>query len=700
MANYDNLKAAIQDVVKTNGNNEITGALLQQSLLAMINALGVGYQYMGIATPSTNPGTPDQNVFYIAWSPGSYSNFGFTVSDNEVVIFSYNGTWSKDVTGMAPAGSVQALKNIIEPINVIGNELLTVSRNLSTDHYVEVTNGRVRTHTGWSCYIIPVTPGKTYSYKPVGTANYNYAIFFYDSAMNPVKAYGADTSLAAIQAINGEAFPSNNQYGYKKLTIPAGVNFVAFNKDLNTTGSPVFFDGVASGPSDALINEINNKKLFAENGITPSERTIINTINGFLTEDSENVFKFPAAAATPSSSYVGYNSRYAVVIAPDCEHDGILGKLTFADVATAAYTLNFAIFKKVYSGGSVSSLTEIRTGTIAVAAGTKVVDFTSMNIEMKRDYLIGFYSGSNVLKNPLKYANDDTNGYPLWTVYSGGTTVYNHKITIDYNYTIVYQTLSVEVEPQNDFENLNVVVMGDSITWLGGDDCNGRQTPSRGWTTYFKEKAQPKSIRSYARSGATWSHTANTVYDITENTGSLSDDNVIYNQINRLIAAVNGSQQVTPDIIIIAAGTNDAWYPDARPDAVSVTPETEFANTDSYITGQAVNTLTSIAAAMRYDIELLKTNFPYAQIIVLTPLQSTAFTLAKCRTVGDIIEGCAGYLSVPSIRQDKKCGLYRATEKTAFFFTYDGTHTSEIGAKNIGYCLFRYISGLIRDVIQ
>ena len=35
MANYATLKAAIQDVVRTNGNNEITGALLQQSLLAM-----------------------------------------------------------------------------------------------------------------------------------------------------------------------------------------------------------------------------------------------------------------------------------------------------------------------------------------------------------------------------------------------------------------------------------------------------------------------------------------------------------------------------------------------------------------------------------------------------------------------------------------------------------------------------------------
>lgn len=110
MANYASLKAAIQQVVKTNGNNEITGALLQQSLLAMINSLGDGYQFMGIATPTTNPGTPDQNVFYVASEIGAYSNFGgFSVSDGEVAIFKYNGTWTKDATGAATASRVTQL---------------------------------------------------------------------------------------------------------------------------------------------------------------------------------------------------------------------------------------------------------------------------------------------------------------------------------------------------------------------------------------------------------------------------------------------------------------------------------------------------------------------------------------------------------------------------------------------------------------
>ena len=105
MANYAILKAAIAAAIKQNGNNEITGNLLQQHLLAMINSLGAGYQYMGIATPSTNPGTPDQNVFYIAIKRGTYTNFDSVIVEN-VSILAYNGTWHKMETGIPFGGEI------------------------------------------------------------------------------------------------------------------------------------------------------------------------------------------------------------------------------------------------------------------------------------------------------------------------------------------------------------------------------------------------------------------------------------------------------------------------------------------------------------------------------------------------------------------------------------------------------------------
>ena len=94
MANYASLKAAIQDVIKTNGNGEITGAILQQTLLSVVNSLGSEYQFCGIATPETDPGTPDYNVAYIA-GYGTYPNFNnTTVPINKIAVFKYNGSWT------------------------------------------------------------------------------------------------------------------------------------------------------------------------------------------------------------------------------------------------------------------------------------------------------------------------------------------------------------------------------------------------------------------------------------------------------------------------------------------------------------------------------------------------------------------------------------------------------------------------------
>lgn len=107
MANYENLKSAIQQVVKTNGKNAITGALLQQSLLAMINSLGVGYQFIGVATPTTNPGTPDKKVFYIASTAGTYSDFGgLEVTEDEVVALTWDSSWRKAQIGINKVGPV------------------------------------------------------------------------------------------------------------------------------------------------------------------------------------------------------------------------------------------------------------------------------------------------------------------------------------------------------------------------------------------------------------------------------------------------------------------------------------------------------------------------------------------------------------------------------------------------------------------
>ena len=96
MANYSTLKAAINAVIKTNGQKEITGEVLNQVLNAMVTSLGSNYQFAGVATPSTNPGTPDQNVFYMATEAGTYTNFNATVLPAGISILLWNGSWSHE----------------------------------------------------------------------------------------------------------------------------------------------------------------------------------------------------------------------------------------------------------------------------------------------------------------------------------------------------------------------------------------------------------------------------------------------------------------------------------------------------------------------------------------------------------------------------------------------------------------------------
>lgn len=102
MANYKSLKTTINANVKRNGNQEITGQILNSVLTAMVDTLGTGYSFAGVATPSTNPGTPDAKVFYIANGKGSYTHFGeLEVTEDEVVVLYWDSLWHKVSTGIA-----------------------------------------------------------------------------------------------------------------------------------------------------------------------------------------------------------------------------------------------------------------------------------------------------------------------------------------------------------------------------------------------------------------------------------------------------------------------------------------------------------------------------------------------------------------------------------------------------------------------
>lgn len=115
---YNDLIAAIVEQIKPNDNEEITGQIMQNVLLAIVRHLGDGHVYGGIATPDTViENEPRGAVFYLATERGQYGSFDditITDEDGEIVVLSYNPSydvWSKSsfniVLSAASVGTAQ-----------------------------------------------------------------------------------------------------------------------------------------------------------------------------------------------------------------------------------------------------------------------------------------------------------------------------------------------------------------------------------------------------------------------------------------------------------------------------------------------------------------------------------------------------------------------------------------------------------------
>ena len=143
---YENLKNAIRQAIKQNGNQEITGNLLQSTLLNIINtSMDAGYLYLGIAMPSTNPGTPNQKVFYIIFESGNYTNFGLGYINlyGKIGIIIYrNNTWVLDIINTSTPSIFTAMPLVLtdslkkaealEPTNITANSIIRPGGNIES----------------------------------------------------------------------------------------------------------------------------------------------------------------------------------------------------------------------------------------------------------------------------------------------------------------------------------------------------------------------------------------------------------------------------------------------------------------------------------------------------------------------------------------------------------------------------------------
>ena len=138
MSNYSTLKTSIDANIRKNGRQLISGTVLNSVLNAMVNALGAGYQFVGVANEDTKSGTPDSNVLYIA-GPGEYPGIGngFSIEEGNLGFITYDGTWEATEIEVGSPNVVQYVEQTLteaqkrqarENISALGEDSLYVKK--------------------------------------------------------------------------------------------------------------------------------------------------------------------------------------------------------------------------------------------------------------------------------------------------------------------------------------------------------------------------------------------------------------------------------------------------------------------------------------------------------------------------------------------------------------------------------------------
>lgn len=219
-----------------------------------------------------------------------------------------------------------------------------------------------------------------------------------------------------------------------------------------------------------------------------------------------------------------------------------------------------------------------------------------------------------------------------------------------------------------------VALLGDSMTWIGGDSCQNE----KGWSHWMKASGFADSIEVYARSGATWTNTLHTRRDTSFYSEILHDDNVIYNQAWRLTQRVKSGATPLPDLAVIFAGANDAWFAERRPGIFTVSDSVA-----PYSAGSQPSEATTLQKSVALVCDLLRQELQGCEIVLVTPLEMSKASPEVTATVSDIIADAGLSRGVRALRADSNIAIRHKQEALKPTYTYDGVHTNATGAKMV-----------------
>ena len=514
--------------------------------------------------------------------------------------------------------------------------------------------GEISRRNNWRGVYLPVQPGKKYSFSH-SNASYGEGgvgrLAFCDGSKN------------VLSTINMDTLPSSKDGMGKTVTIPQGCYFVFKNivvLDNDYTNTFQFEEGervTDYEPFKALVTQIGGspiRDLELERRLDEMGHPL--SLSDIEAVPSKNLFN-PNDLVNISIDNEGEISRHGywrgvyLPVQPGKKYsfshsnmsygEGSVGRLAFCDGS-----------KNVLSTINMGTLPSSKDGmgiTVTIPQGCYFVFKNIVVLDNDYTNTFQFEEGERVTEyEPFKALVKKIAGFDLGMAKSQDT-----RRDID----------------------CEIVFFGDSIT---------DQRFSKWW------KALPsmlsfKNKTNYARSGATWSHTVSTPYNITDLDGMTSANNVIWNQFNRMMSDISEGSISAPDVVIILAGTND--YSRPMGDVNSVFDwSVSYSNLDP--TDERLQT---VAGAIRYVCELLVKSFPTIRIILASPILRRDDN-GNTMLVRNTIVECAKRMSIGIIDQTLESGFSPFNLPNLLI---DGLHPNTDG----GEVLARFLSGKIRSLL-
>lgn len=735
MGNYDELKQAVSDVIKTNGNQEITGQVLQNTLLSIINIVGANATFVGIATPTTIPGTPDQNIFYLATIEGRYINFDNIILPNGIsVIYINNNQWAYKIILQYNVKFIDSEDyNRFNPYQVnIGFRLPAITSD-------EPFDGRLIKDADYSTsgYInvedMPINMGQLYVYYagllglPPSVNSYiwyqydeNYIainteeknILHFDDIDPRPHFIGRPRRTANVKYIRVMVkTPYSGDIDYKQIKIAKTYynNGIPENSFVNINGNS--------------INEIMGQSLlatFVELGKSPN-----NAVSHQQLKADSNIIRFNDSILKESVDFSG-----------DERAGGYQGALNFGFYITEQnIKFNRIWFNFKMSKADNTQLYEFRVYLCKGVPKTNA-DFYAANtllytISIDKNK-IPYENGGNIKGNLMYIDLPDSvilrNGQTLAILNTKGLLVayrytsnvgnklnkvmYHHPNNPDSYWEIVDDNLSwysteyqLEYINQYTFGNLKqffnfipslkYLILGDSIT-----------AENYSWTNLFARLVNAEKLTNLAVAGAHWNDYYRDGIDVTEIdlSGNFDDgsgdtkNNVIFNQVLRFAQKITpkgeiisfthpktgetftipsdkglGTEEIEiPNIIIIACGINDATQ-------VGESGVGDFNSIISQTWNEQKRQY--LFSSIRWAVESLKILAPDARIFLATPLYSTYYTAEIVDTIRDAIIKMGKYAgcSNPINLSDAGISLLFENHQSNGKYLEDGLHPNNRG---------------------